>query len=62
MAMICPRSSTGKSSFRFNTSAHGSSSSPHLSFAAVTDKKVQVCVSQQFFIYMQEYIIKEVYA
>ena len=58
MAMICPRSSTRQSSFRFRTSAHGSSASPHLSFTAVTDKKVQVCVSQQLFIYMQEYTIK----
>ncbi|CAN6214718.1 unnamed protein product [Urochloa humidicola] len=40
MAMISPRSGSRKAAFRFSTSAHGSSSSSHLSLTAVTDKKV----------------------
>jgi hypothetical protein len=42
------RSASRKSAFRFSTSAHGSSSSSHLPFAAVTDKK-KVGLSHQFF-------------
>ncbi|WVZ82170.1 hypothetical protein U9M48_029462 [Paspalum notatum var. saurae] len=39
-AMISPRSSSRQASFGLRSSAHGgSSSSPHLSFATVTDKK-----------------------
>ncbi|CAN6172869.1 unnamed protein product [Urochloa humidicola] len=40
MAMIRLRSGSRKAALRFRTSAHGSSSSSHLSLTTVTDKKV----------------------
>ncbi|KAJ1258398.1 hypothetical protein BS78_10G072500 [Paspalum vaginatum] len=39
MAMISPRPSTRQACFWLRTSAHGGSSSQHLSFDTVTDKK-----------------------
>ncbi|XP_062228329.1 uncharacterized protein LOC133926411 [Phragmites australis] len=39
MARVSPRFGTKKAAFRCSTSAHGSSSSSHLSFAAATDRK-----------------------
>ncbi|RCV20258.1 hypothetical protein SEVIR_4G039500v4 [Setaria viridis] len=39
MAMISPRFGTRSPALRLSTSAHGSSSSSHFSFAAATDNK-----------------------